>query len=137
MPTLNYPPLTQGNGSPSPPPTLRSPSRDVHQEGDDLPSCDIHSHDPSVSSPLEVDYFVATDLDKPTKPASRFWPFLLANCRQLEQEDMKVVGAHPIGAGGFADVWVGKMGDRKVAVKSYRCYTSSGCMPTHTEASHI
>jgi hypothetical protein len=49
----------------------------------------------------------------------------------LEQEDVKVIGARPIDAGGFADVWAGEMGDRKVAVKSYRCYASANYMPTY------
>ena len=50
---------------------------------------------------------------------------------------MKVDGTRPIDAGGFADLWVGEMGDRKVAVKSYRCYTSADSMTAHIEVSHI
>jgi hypothetical protein len=44
--------------------------------------------------------------------------------RWLSPEDVEIVGEHPIGAGGFADVWEGTHGGRKVVLKSYRCYTS-------------
>lgn len=51
-------------------------------------------------------------------------------CRLLEQKDLKIVGICPIDAGGFADVWVGEVNGTTAAVKSYRCYTSSTCLPT-------
>ena len=65
------------------------------------------------------------DIDTLISMAGRLRPSLPANCLWLEEEDLKVVGVHPVDAGGFANVWVGEMGDRKVAIKSYRCYTSA------------
>lgn len=43
----------------------------------------------------------------------------------LERGALEFVGDHPVDAGGFADVWVGAMGSRRVAIKSYRRYSSS------------
>lgn len=51
------------------------------------------------------------------------------SCNWLTLEDIKVVGVRPIDAGGSADVWMGEMGDRTVALKSYRCYLSSDLAP--------
>jgi hypothetical protein len=50
---------------------------------------------------------------------------LPAECVWVDQEDLIVVGTLPIDAGGFADIWVGEMGDQKVAIKSYRCHASA------------
>jgi len=58
-------------------------------------------------------------------------PLLPDNCKWIEQGDLKVVGEQPIGAGGVADVWVGMMGNRKVAIKSYRYSLSSDYLPTY------
>ena len=44
---------------------------------------------------------------------------------------LEIVKPQPVvGAGSVADVWVGKMGDREVAIKSYRCTLSSDCLST-------
>ena len=53
------------------------------------------------------------------------------SCEWLEQGSLEVVGDHPVDAGGVADVWVGMMGVRKVAIKSYRYYSSSDYLPTY------
>ena len=59
-------------------------------------------------------------------------PFLPTECELLGQGDLKIVGSHPIDAGGFADVWVGEMYDgTKVAIKSHRYYSSSSCLPVY------
>ena len=44
---------------------------------------------------------------------------------------LEVVGEHPVDAGAVADVWIGMMGNRKVAIKSYRCYSSSEYLVTY------
>jgi hypothetical protein len=60
-------------------------------------------------------------------------PFLPNGCEMLGQGDLKITGSHPIGAGGFADIWVGKRGNgTKVAIKSYRYYSSSNCLPIYS-----
>lgn len=59
-------------------------------------------------------------------------PLLPSGCELLGQEDLKITGSCPIDAGGFADVWVGEMNDgTKVAIKSYRYYSSSSCLPVY------
>ena len=49
---------------------------------------------------------------------------LSPTCQWFSPGDIKTVGEYPIAAGGFADVWEGTSGDRKVVIKSYRCYKS-------------
>jgi len=56
---------------------------------------------------------------------------LPGGCEWLDQGAVEVIGEHPVDAGGVADVWVGKMGDRKVAIKAYRCYSSSNYLSTY------
>jgi hypothetical protein len=50
--------------------------------------------------------------------------FVPPSCRWLRQEDVELTGGYPIAAGGFADVWEAIHDGRKVALKSYRCYTT-------------
>ena len=66
--------------------------------------------------------------------ASRLRPLLSASCGTswLEQGSIEVIGEHPIDAGGVADILAGKMGNRKVAIKVYRCNSSSNCSMTFT-----
>ena len=56
---------------------------------------------------------------------------LPGSCEWLEQGALEFVGEHPVDAGGAADVWAGKMGDRKVAIKSFRCYSSTDYVVTY------
>lgn len=42
----------------------------------------------------------------------------------LNPADVRITDEHPVGAGGFANIWEGVLSGRKVAVKSYRCYVS-------------
>jgi len=46
-------------------------------------------------------------------------------CRWLDPGDIKLVGEHPIGAGGFANIWGVTHNGCKAVLKSYRCYVSS------------
>jgi len=46
-------------------------------------------------------------------------------CRWVDPEDIKLVGEHPVGAGGFANIWEVTHNGRKAVLKSYRCYVSS------------
>ena len=46
-------------------------------------------------------------------------------CCWLDPEDIKPVGEHPIGAGGFANILEVTHNGRKAVLKSYRCYVSS------------
>lgn len=49
----------------------------------------------------------------------------------MEQGTLEFIGEHPIDAGGAADVWAGKIGDRAVAIKAYRCYSSTDNVVTY------
>ena len=139
FPMSTYLPSTQqdsishiGFGCSLPSPSaLRTPPKDVQLEEGSVLSQSTHSHGQPESSPMEVDHSPATDLSTLADLASRLRPFLPTNYRWLGQGGLKVAGTRPIDAGGFADIWVGEMEDRKVAVKSYRCYASADYMPTY------
>jgi len=48
-----------------------------------------------------------------------------STCHWLDPGDIKLVGKHPIGAGGFADILEVTHNGRKAVLKSHRCYVSS------------
>ena len=52
-------------------------------------------------------------------------PSLSPICNWLEGNDVRIVGGLPVSAGGFADLWMGSLDTRQVAIKSYRRYLSS------------
>jgi len=59
--------------------------------------------------------------------AQMAWGFLLSSppaCHWLGPGEVRIIGEHPIAAGGFANVWEGTHDGRKVVLKSYRCYLS-------------
>jgi len=58
-------------------------------------------------------------------------PLLSDGCGWLERGALELIGGRPVDAGGVADVWIGMMGDRKVAIKSYRYCLSSDYLPTY------
>lgn len=134
----SHPPSSQPGNSPhsrlswllSPSCALHTPQRDTSGRGRDTPH-NIHPHDQPVPLTLEVDYPTTADASTPADLADQLQLPLPPNCRRLGQEDLKIVGTRPIDAGGFADVWVGEMDGRAVAVKSYRCYASANCTPTY------
>jgi hypothetical protein len=57
-------------------------------------------------------------------------PQLPESCKWLEQEALEIDTERPIDAGGAADILVTRIGNRDVAVKSYRLYSSSSYLPT-------
>ena len=123
------PSFQQGNGPHSRsncllPPATALRIRVLQLEGGDLHLHTADTHDQSESTPLENNHFLTTDYEELVNLSDRFRPFLPANYPWLGQDDLEVVGTHPVDAGGFADVWVGKMGDQRIAVKSYRCWAS-------------
>jgi len=136
LPMQTHPPSSQpdtvsysGLGCLSPPFTaLRAPLVDVQPEGDGVL---LHRVQYNHQPPLDIDHSHAAGLGTLVDLAHRLKPLLAPGYRWLGQEDLSVAGARPIDAGGFADVWVGEMDDRKVAVKSYRCYESADHMPTY------
>jgi hypothetical protein len=107
---------------PSPRSAPRTPPKGVPPGEGDALSHNIRSPE---SSPLEADYSVTIDTSTLVNMADRLRHSPPADCLWLEQEDLKVVGTHPIDAGGFADVWVGELDNRKVVIKSYRCSASA------------
>ena len=78
---------------------------------------------PEVDQPLSVDPgTVCEHLVDLVRPLQSLLP---GSCEWLEQRALDVVGEYLVDAGRVADIWVGKMGNRKVAIKAYRCYSSS------------
>ena len=86
---------------------------------------------PEPSPPVEIAHSLTTDLSTLVNLAGRVRPPPGSRYRWLVQKDVKIVGTHPVDAGGFADIWVGEIDDRKVAVKSYRCYATADHLPTY------
>ena len=144
LPMRTQPPSFQrGNGPHSrfnyllqPATALRIPRRVLQLEGGDFLSHTAHAQNQSESIPLETDRFLTTDRNELVNLAGRLRPFLPAKYYWLGQDDLKVVGTHPVDAGGFADVWVGKMGDRRIAIKSYRWSASADHVQIY-EASNL
>ena len=136
LPMSTHPPsFRPGTGSnsklshsSSQPSALHVPPRNVQLEEDDAPSHGFHHRD---HSPPGIDRSLTTDLGTLINLAGQLQQSLPPNYRWLGQGDLRVVGIRPIDAGGFADVWVGEMGNRKVAVKSYRCYASADHTATY------
>lgn len=56
---------------------------------------------------------------------------LPVDCERLERGAVQVVGQFPAAAGGTADVWEGRINDRRIAIKSYRYYLFSDCLLTY------
>ena len=112
------------------------PSRDAQHDRCGISSRVVDPLDHSLSLPSEIDL---SSLNNPGTPpehlvdaVQNLGPFLPIGCELLGQGDLKIVGSSPVDAGGFADVWVGEMDDgTKVAIKSYRYYSSSSCLPTY------
>jgi len=71
--------------------------------------------DPNSISPSERYARTAQDLRLALSPI----------CRWLDSGEIKLIGEHPIAAGGFANIWEAVHGGRKVVLKSYRCYMTS------------
>ena len=92
-------------------------------------------HDQSMPPPLGVERSLPIDPDALREHlvdlVSHLPPLLPDSCKWLEQGDLEFFGEQPIDAGGIADVWVGMMGDRKIAIKSYRYYSSSDYLPIY------
>ncbi|KAF9646934.1 kinase-like protein [Thelephora ganbajun] len=61
---------------------------------------------------------------------------LLGDFERLEEEAIEVVSDRPFDAGGTADILVGTMGNRKVAIKHYRLHSSSDYLPTYVRFYH-
>lgn len=110
---------------------LRTPPGDVQLEKGDVLSYPVHPCYQPELSPLETDHSLTTDPSTLVNLAGLSRPFLPPGYRWFEEGDLKVIGTRPIDAGGFANVWVGETGGRKVAIKSYRCYASAEYMPTY------
>jgi len=117
-------------------PREASSSRDVQREWSDVSSCTVGPPDQPQSLPSEIDLSPMTNPSTPPEhlvdAVRNLKPFLQIGCRMLGQGDLKVDGSRPVDAGGFVDVWVGKLNDgTAVAIKSYRYYSSSSCLPIY------
>ena len=109
------------------------PLTGAHHEWCNVPSCAIDVLDHFLSLLSEVDLSFMANPGTPPEhlvdTVHSLGPFLPIECELLGQGDLKIVGSHPIDADGFTNVWVGERYDgTKVAIKSHRCYSSSGCL---------
>ena len=90
---------------------------------------------PESFFPPEIDQLLPTDpgafSEHPVDIVHHLQPLLPGSCEWLGRGALEVIGEHPVDAGGVADVWVARVGDRKVAIKAYRCYSSSNYLPTY------
>ena len=111
--------------------TLGAPPRDVQLEAGGGPPRDFPSHDKPEAFPQDIGRLPAADPGTFVSLTGRLRLSLPPGCRWFGPEVLRVIGTCPVDAGGFADLWVGEMDDRKVAVKSYRCYSSASCTPTY------
>ena len=101
-----------------------------------VPSCAIGALDQLPLHPPEIDLSPMNDPGTPPEHlvdvVRNLRPFLPIGCELLGQGDLKIIGLSPVDAGGFADTWVGERDDgTKVAIKSYRYYSSLGCLPIY------
>jgi len=97
------------------------------------PTADVP--DRSGLAPQAVDRSLPMDPDEVCEHlidlVSRIPSLLPDSGEWLERGVLEVIGGHPIAAGDVADIWVGILGNRKVAIKSYRYSSSSNYMPTY------
>ena len=117
------------------------PKRNPHSGGGQhdwcgVPYCAVEALDHLPLRPPEIDLSPMNDPGTPPEhlvdAVRNLRPFLPIGCELLGQGDLKIVGLSPVDAGGFADTWVGERDDgTKVAIKSYRYYSSSGCLPIY------
>lgn len=110
-----------------------SPSGAVQDEPRGIVSHPAGVLDHSLSLPPEVDLSSITNPGTPPEhlvvAVRNLRPLLPIGCELFGQDDLSIIGSYPIDAGGFADVWMGKMNDgTTVAIKLYRHYSSSSCL---------
>ena len=123
LPMSPYPtPFQQCNASHSSsdclcslPSPLHTPPSDVRLEGGGM-----HSRDQSGPSAMGVDHSTTTELGTLVNLDGRLMQSLRSSYMWFGEGDLELIGPHPIDAGGFADVWEGTMGARRVAVRVWR-----------------
>ena len=104
-------------------------------EGVDASSCANGVPGRSESFPWEFDQSLSIDPGASCEHlvglVCHLRSLLSDSCEWLEPGTLEFTEAHPVNAGGVADVWVGEMDNRKVAIKAYRCYSSSNNLVTY------
>lgn len=112
--------------------SLRAP---WHRQRDKHPCSAVGSGE-SRPFLLGIDHSFINNPGTPPEPlvdaVHRSKQLLPIECELLGQGDLKILGSRPVDAGGFANVWKGKKKDgTMVALKSYRYYSSSSCLPVY------
>ena len=113
-----------------------TPSRGTRHDQYPMPSRAVNASDHSPSLPPEINLSPtnnsSTSSEHFVDAVHSLRSFLPDECEMLGQGDLKIFSSCPINAGGFTDVWVGERDDgTKVAIKSYRYYSSSSCLPIY------
>lgn len=102
---------------------LLDPVRGSEEDGIDLRNAHRNSTTPSESS-TTADAGSSNLLRQTYRDLvlTTLRPSFPPECNWLEPSDVEVTGERPVDGGRFAEVWRGRLEDRKVAVKSYRYY---------------
>jgi hypothetical protein len=90
-----------------------------------------------LSSPVpEFDQWFPTDPDQLcellVELVLQLRPLLPGDCYWLEDGAIEILSDCPVAAGEFTNILIGRMENRKVAIKHYRIYSSSDYFPTYT-----
>ena len=113
----------------------KTPSRSTHHDWYSMSSLPFDALGHSPSLPPEIDLSPTNNSSSTSEhfvdAVQNLTPFLPNGCEMLGQGDLRIASSRPINAGGFADVWVGEKDGTKVAIKSYRYYSSSSCLPIY------
>ena len=92
----------------------------------------LESFQPEVDRPLPID---PNAISEHLVDLARHFRSLLPGSERVEEGTLEVIGERPVDAGGVADVWVGRMGNRKIAIKAYRYNSSSNYLSTFVVSS--
>lgn len=105
------------------------PHLDSSLKGANLSSRTSDVHNPPSPPISEFDQWFPADPDALRELIVEFVlqlrPLLPDDCDWLEDGAIQFDNGHPVDAGGFADILVGMIESKKVAVKYFRIYSSS------------
>lgn len=109
---------------------LRQPRDRQANRADDQ----THLRDAHQLSPTLHERRLAADAEDSNRLCQEFLdlakglqPSFPQGCGWLDPADLQDIEEPPVDGGRFADVWRGHLQDRKVAIKSYRCYVCFDC----------
>jgi len=93
----------------------------------------INLRDANQAPPTPSERCVGTDAENSSRVsqflelAAKLRPSFPPACSWLDPTDLQDIEEPPVDGGRFANVWRGRLEDREVAIKSYRCYVCFDC----------